>query len=127
MNDGETQVSHFKSEQMLQGMKYLHLSPLSLHVRGLRNTRQPFVALVELWGSHRLPSAYRTEHRQNLYHSGPAAALRQSKADCSTRGAINVLVLTFGCRWWRHPLWLIVFLHRLTHQRQRGFRLLLPM
>lgn len=43
---------------MLPGVKYLHLSPLRLDVRRLCNTRQPFVALVQLWGSHRLSSAY---------------------------------------------------------------------
>lgn len=55
---------------MLPGVKYLHLSPLSLDVRRLCNTRQPFVALVQLWGSHRLSSAYM---RDNVYCSDQAA------------------------------------------------------
>lgn len=94
---------------MFRGLKDLHLSPLRLQVRGLRHTRQPFVALVELWGSHRLPPA----------------CPRDRALIVLGRFTTNMLVLTFDCRGRRHPLRFIVLLHRLAHQRQRGFRLLL--
>lgn len=54
----EKSKSAVSNQKTLQRVKYLHLSPLRLDVRRLCNTRQPFVALVQLWGSHRLPSAY---------------------------------------------------------------------
>lgn len=115
-----------KSEQMLQGMKYLHLSPLCLHVQRFGNTRQPFVALVELWRRHRLPSAYRTQTEPLLFWAGGSLKPEQSQLlDQRSHKNPKMLVQTFDCRWWRHPLWFIVFLHCLAHQR--GFSLLLPM
>lgn len=37
----------------------------------------------------------------------------------------KIIILTFHCRWWRHLLRFVIFLHCLTHKRQCRFRLIL--